>query len=110
MCPVSPSFAEGAGMAEEDFDPTLALEIVGEGMGVKALKIGVAPDESATVATGDSAASGVDACRVAYRSGWADGEVRPMLHARRKNRVVMIQMILFLWRVEFNRFNFKFLT
>jgi len=97
-------------MEEGDFDPILALEVVGEGMGVNELKMGVAPACSVTAGTGDSAASGVDAWRVAYKSGCAGGRVRPMLQARIKKSVVMIQIILFLRRVEFNRFKVKFLT
>ena len=62
---MSASFAEGAGIDRGDFDPTLALEVVGEGTGVKELKPGVVPGWSIPVATGDSAASGVDAWSVA---------------------------------------------
>ena len=72
---------------------------VGEATGVMGLKTGVV---ATCVEKGTSPPRGVDACRVANKSGVGDTPERPKLHDRMTNSVAVIQMNFFLFVIQFD--------
>ena len=100
--PVGWSPAEGE---EMDVVTDSGLD-VGEGIGVKKLKLGVAPISVA----GEENPEGVEACSVANRSGVGAAEGVNNPHPRRKKRAAVSHSNLFFFVFQFDRFNVEFLT
>ena len=80
---------------------------VGEGTGVKLLKLGVL---IGSVWTGGCAPEGVEACRVANRSSVGDADGARKLHPRMKSSAAGTHSDLLFFMFQLDRFKVEFLT